>query len=85
MNVLKQYLEEREKEVIDIMLTLFDQETAERNYIASVTRKVDREARADQDLIRIKSLMETTKWPAGQAMSALRIPMDQQAIYAAQL
>ncbi|MBQ9528419.1 MAG: hypothetical protein IJR68_12515, partial [Fretibacterium sp.] len=31
-NVLKNYLEEREKEVISIMLTLFDQETAEKNY-----------------------------------------------------
>ena len=81
MNVLKKYLEEREREVIDIMLTLFDQETATRNYVASEIK----EARADQDLLRIKSLMETTNWSAGQAMSALRIPMDQQAIYAAQL
>ena len=64
-----------------IMLMLFDQETAINNRMATV----DREARADQDLLRIKSLMETTNWPAGQAMSALRIPMDQQAIYAAQL
>ena len=71
--------------VIDIMLTLFDQETAERNYIKSVAREVDREARANQDLIRIKSLMETLKLSAKDAMSAMKIPVDQQSIYAAQL
>ncbi len=66
-------------------ITLFDQETAERNYIASVTREVDREARADQDLIRIKSLMGNMKLSAQDAMTALSIPASQQSIYAAQL
>ena len=84
-NVLKKYLEEREKEVISIMLTLFDQETAERNYIASVTREVDREARADERLRAIKNLMETTRWSAVEAMNAMKIPASQQSIYAAQL
>ena len=68
-----------------IRITLFDQETAERNYIASVTREVDREARANQDLLRIKSLMETLKLSAKDVMSAMKIPSDQQSIYAAQL
>ena len=68
-----------------IHITLFDQETAERNYIASVTREVDREARANQDLLRIKSLMETLKLSAKDVMSAMKIPVDQQSIYAAQL
>ena len=88
-NVLKKYLEEREKEVISIMLTLFDQETAERNYAASI----DREARADErqkttlnvNLAAIKNLMETLKLSAQDAMSAMKIPADQQSIYAAQL
>ena len=84
-NVLKKYLEEREKEVISIMLTLFDQETAERNYIASVTREVDREARADERLRAIKNFMETTKWSATEVMNAMKIPASQQSIYAAQL
>ena len=85
MNVLKKYLEEREKEVIDIMLTLFDQETATRNFMASVAKEADREARADQDLIRIRSLMGNMKLSAQDAMSALSIPASQQSIYAAQL
>ena len=74
-------------------ITLFDQETAERNYIASVTREVDREARADErqkttlnvNLAAIKNLMENMKLSAQEAMSVLSIPLDQQSIYAAQL
>ena len=68
-----------------IRITLFDQETAERNYIASVTREVDREARADERLSTIKSLMKTMKWSPSEAMTAIEIPASQQSIYAAQL
>ena len=70
-------------------ITLFDQETAERNYIASELR----EARADEwqkttlnvNLAAIKNLMENMKLSAQEAMSVLSIPLDQQSIYAAQL
>ena len=70
-------------------ITLFDQETAERNYAASI----DREARADErqkttlnvNLAAIKNLMETTRWSAVEAMNAMKIPASQQSIYAAQL
>lgn len=63
------------------MRVLYDQETAMKNYVAEATR----EARADERLVTIKSLMETTKWSAEEAMNAMKIPLDQQAIYAAQL
>ena len=63
------------------MRVLYDQETAMKNYVAEATRK----ARADERLVTIKSLMETTKWSAEEAMNAMKIPLDQQAIYAAQL
>ena len=66
---------------MDIMRVLYDQETAMKNYVAEATRK----ARADERLVTIKSLMETTKWSAEEAMNAMKIPLDQQAIYAAQL
>ena len=80
-NVLKKYLEEREKEVISIMLTLFDQETAERNYAASI----ERETSLREKLTTIKSLMKTMKWSPTEAMTAMEIPTSQQSIYAAQL
>ena len=89
MNVLKEYLQRHEKEVMGIMLTLFDQETAINNRMATV----DREARADErqkttlnvNLTTIKNLMETLKLSAKDAMSAMKIPVEQQAMYAAQL
>ena len=81
MNVLKKYLEEREKEVIDIMLTLFDQETAERNFMASAIK----ENTLNVNLAAIKSLMGNMKLSAQDAMTALSIPASQQPIYAAQL
>ena len=59
------------------MITLFDQETAERNYRRSVVR----EARADERLTTIKNFMEATQWSATEAMNAMKIPADQQAIY----
>ena len=68
-----------------IMLALFDQETATRNYVASEVKEARAEARADERLINIKSLMETLKLSAIEAMNALKIPTDQQATYAARL
>ena len=72
---------ERSMHSSPIMLALFDQETATRNYVASEVK----EARADERLINIRSLMETLKLSAIEAMNALKIPTDQQATYAAQL
>jgi len=107
-DVLKKYLEEREGEVIDMMITLFDQETIRENYVAARVReaveeadrkatakaekaareaaaKADKAARADErqksNLESIKSLMKTMHWSPIEAMNAMEIPLDQQAIY----
>ena len=73
---------QREGEVIGIMLTLFDQEVAERLHVASAVReaaaKADKAARVDERLTAIKNLMETLKL---SPMNAMKIPPDQQAIY----
>ena len=84
-NVLKEYLSRCEMEVITIMLSLFDQETATKNFMASVAREARVDERKNVNLATIKNLMETTKWSALEAMSAMKIPADQQAMYAAQL
>ena len=66
-------------------ITLFDQETAERNYMASVRRETEQKTTLNVNLAAIKNLMETLKLSAKDAMSAMKIPVDQQSIYAAQL
>ena len=74
----KAFLEAHERSKCSpIMLALFDQETATKNFMASVER--------ESKLEDIKNLMETTKWSAVEAMNAMKIPAAQQFIYAAQL
>ena len=79
------------------MLSVLTQEVAERLHVASAVReavekntvKVDRAARADErrkttltvNLEVIKSLMKTMHWSPIEAMTAMEIPPDQQAIY----
>ena len=43
-DVLKEYLEQREKEVVDIMMTLFDDEYILRTYIASEVKEASEKA-----------------------------------------
>ena len=68
---------ERSMRSSPIMLALFDQETATRNYAASIERETRLSA--------IRSLMGNMRLSAQDAMTALSIPQDQQSIYAAQL
>ena len=74
---------------MDIMRVLYDQETAMKNYVAEAVREADSKARADERLTvnlgAIKSLMKTLKLSPSEAMTAMEIPADQQAIYAEQL
>ena len=67
------------------MLTLFDQETATKNYVASEVKEAREDERQKSLLKAIKNLMETLKLSAKDAMSAMKIPVDQQATYAARL
>lgn len=48
---MKEYLEEREKEVSDIMMILFDEETIRRNHEASVAREYHRSKDAAVEIV----------------------------------
>ena len=85
MNVLKEYLQRHEREVMGIMLTLFDQETAINNRMATVDRNARADERQKSRLETIRSLMKTMKWSPVEAMTAMEIPISQQATYAARL
>lgn len=43
-NILREYLSSREKEVVDMMMTLFDDETIMKNYVARKVREAKEEA-----------------------------------------
>ena len=96
-NLLKEYLENRENEVISMMITLFDEEQIMKNHDATLTREVTkevtrevtrvvtREVTKENQLSSIKNLMETLKLTAQQAMDALKIPESERSMLINQL
>lgn len=80
-NVLKEYLESREKEVVDMLMTLFDEEQIMKNHDAHLTREVTNSTL----LANIKSIMEKMAYTAEQAMDLLNIPNENRAYYKSQL
>ena len=55
-NLLREFLESREKEVVSIMMTLFDEERIMRNYVASERREAVRDA--------VENMLKTGKMSA---------------------
>ena len=85
-NVLAPFLMTRQKEVAEIMVTLFDQEKVMEihdYHVAEAARKDGiQEGRAEGTLSSIKNLMETLGLSIEAAMNALKIPEDERIKYA---
>ena len=85
-NVLAPLLMTRQKEVAEIMVTLFDQEKVMEihdYHVAEAARKDGlQESRAEGTLSSIKNLMETLGLSIEAAMNALKIPEDERTKYA---
>lgn len=67
-NVLKEYLESREKEVVDIMMVLYDEEEAMRTYVES--------ERYDEKIETARRLIETGKFPLEDIAAGTGLTMD---------
>jgi predicted transposase YdaD len=96
--VLADYLQEREKEVETIMMTLFSQEEATRRYGIECRKEGREEGREEGrkegreegreeghkegNIRAIHNLMETMSLTAEKAMDALRIPPQEREHYA---
>lgn len=76
-NILMPFLASRQKEVRDIMVTLFDQERVteihEYNLIRDARQEGHTEGHTEGTLASIKNLMDSMGWSMEQAMSALKI------------
>ena len=83
--VLEEYLERQREEVIDIMTTLFDQETIMKNREAAIRREAKAEGVEITSIDNIRNLMDSMKWTSQQAMDALKIPISDRSKYAAKL
>ena len=75
-NVLKDYLERQREEFIDMMLTLFDQETLMRNHDASVERRGRAEGKAED----VMNLMGTMGWDVETTMTNMKIAEEEQLV-----
>ena len=96
-NVLAPFLVTRQKEVAEIMVTLFDQEKVMEihdYHVAEAARKdgIQRgraeghaEGRIEGTLSSIRNLMETLGLPIEAAMNALKVPEDERSKYASML
>jgi hypothetical protein len=73
-NVLKEYLESREKEVVTIMMSLFDEEQIVRTYIKDVTREIV-EKTAEETAK--KTEKETEKEIAKRMIKKGKMPLDE--------
>ena len=80
-DVLKGYLERQREEVMDMMLTLFDQEPLMKNHDASVERRTREEERISS----IRNVMNSLKTTAEKAMDILGIPASKQGRYSSML
>ena len=76
-NILTAYLKEREKELMNIMTTLFDQDTVTRDLIASKENR----ARKITNLDAIKSIMTDFNVSLTRAMDTLKIPDSERDYY----
>lgn len=77
--VLKDYLEREREEIMDIMLSLFDEETLMKNHDATIERKVRKEALREG---RIEGRKETTDllnylWENNRGDDAIRASKDE--------
>ena len=79
--VLKDYLKEREKEVVDIMIMLFDQEYAVERY----AKKVSAEARDEEKLSNIRRAMKKQGMSLEKALEYMDIPAEEKEKYAVML
>lgn len=96
-DILKEYLRNREKEATSIMMSLFDEETIMRTYIASERRIAQKEGREEGrvrgleegrqegTLFALRNLMKNTGMSVEQAMAALSIAEADRPRYAGML
>ena len=76
-NILMPFLASRQKEVRDIMVTLFDQERVTEIHEYNLVKDARQEGHSEGTLASIKNLMASMGWSMERAMSALKISEEE--------
>lgn len=80
-DILKDYLEKKEREVVDMLMTLFDEEQIMKNHDASLAREVTQEVTSMTNLEAIKNIMDKLLYTEDEAMDLLNIPVEMREYY----
>ena len=79
-NVLREYLESREKEVIDIMMVLYDEEEIMRSYIESEVHEAVHEAvhkaRYETNIETAKRMLLKKKYSLEEIADCAELPLE---------
>lgn len=80
-NVLQEYLESNEKEVVDIMMVLYDEEEIMRSYVESeiyeATQKATQKARHDEKVITARRMLESGKMSFEEVSKYSDLPLEE--------
>ena len=75
-NVLREYLESREKEVIDIMMVLYDEEEIMRSYIESEVHEAVHKARYETNIETAKRMLLKKKYSLEEIADCAELPLE---------
>ena len=76
-NVLKEYLSSKEKEVVDIMMVLYDEQEVMRSYVESEVHEAKIEARYDERIEMAKRLLRMKKLSYGEIAVVSELTLEE--------
>lgn len=76
-NVLKEYLECKEKEVVDIMMVLYDEQEVMRSYIESEVYEARQMARHDEKIATARRMLKRGKMSFEEISEDLNLPLEE--------
>ena len=75
-NVLREYLESREKEVVDIMMVLYDEEEIMRSYLESERHEIRLEERYEANIETAKRMLLKKKYSLEEIADCAELPLE---------
>ena len=75
-NVLREYLESREKEVVDIMMVLYDEEEIMRSYLESERHEIRLEERYEANIETAKRMLLKKKYSLEEIADCAELPIQ---------
>ena len=75
-NVLKEYLESKEKEVVDIMMVLYDEQEVVRSYVESEVQEATHKATHEANIETAKRMLKKRKYTLEEIADCAEVPLE---------